>query len=360
MLIGVIPLLGLGYVAYNQVGTGFIPTIDEGGFVLDYMAPAGTSLTETDRLLRRVEAILQNTPEVQTYSRRTGVALGGGLTETNAGDFFVRLKPRPPRTRDTEAVMESVRREIGARVPILQVELFQLIEDEIGDLTGAPQPIEIKLFGNDDNQLRAIAPNVAQAITRVPGVVDVKDGIVLAGDSLVIDVDRTKAALEGMDTDSVTAQVNALLSGLVTTQVQHRIKFVDVRVWVPKGLRANIDQIGLLRLKAPDGHLVPLGRIATITTVTGEPEITRENLKPMVAVTARISGRSLGQTVQDVRQILSRPGLLPANVYYELGGLYQQQQIAFRGLIVVFAAAVALVFALLLLLYQRSLPHWLS
>src|SRR5680860_709057 len=196
---------GSGLCRLYQVGTGFIPTIDEGGFVLDYMAPAGTSLTETDRLLRRVEAILQNTPEVQTYSRHTGVALGGGLTETNAGDFFVRLKPRPPRTRDTEAVMESVRREIGARVPILKVELFQLIEDEIGDLTGAPQPIEIKLFGNDDNQLRAIAPNVAQAITRVPGVVDVKDGIVLAEDSLVIDVDRTKAALEGMDTDSITA-----------------------------------------------------------------------------------------------------------------------------------------------------------
>ncbi len=353
VLIGVIPLLGLGYVAYNQVGSGFMPTIDEGGFVLDYVAPAGTSLTETDRLLRQVEAILQGTPEVQTYSRRTGAQLGGGLTEANTGDFFVRLKPRPPRTRDTEAVMESVRQRIEAGVPSLAIEIFQLIEDEIGDLTGAPQPIEIKLFGNDDNQLRAIAPNIARAIAGVPGVVDIKDGIVLAGDSLVIDVDRTKAALEGMAPDSVTAQVNALLSGMVTTQVQRRIKFVGVRVWVPKALRATVDQIGALRLRAPDGHLLPLSRIAAITTVTGQPEITRENLKPMVAVTARISGRSLGQTIQDVQQTLSRPGLVPGDVYYELGGLYQQQQVAFRGLIAVFAAAVALVFALLLLLYQR-------
>jgi CzcA family heavy metal efflux pump len=353
VLIGVIPLLSLAFVAYKQLGAGFIPTIDEGGFVLDYVAPAGTSLTETDRLLWHVETILQSTPEVQTYSRRTGVALGGGITEANAGDFFVRLKPRPPRTRDTEAVMRSVRQRVATQVPGLEIEVFQLIEDEIGDLTGVPQPIEIKLFGNDDNELRALAPKVAHAISRLPGVVDVKDGVVLAGDSLVIDVDRTKAALEGMDPDSVTAQVNVLLSGLVTTEVQSRIKFVGVRVWVSKALRANTDQIGALRLRAPDGHLLPLSRIADITTVTGQPEITRENLKPMVAVTARISNRALGPTIQDVRQALSRPGLVPHSVYYALGGLYQQQQIAFRGLIAVFAAAIALVFALLLLLYQR-------
>jgi CzcA family heavy metal efflux pump len=345
------PLVIAGWVAYRHVGSGFMPPMDEGGFILDYEAPAGTSLTETDRLLRKVEAILQRTPEVQTYSRRTGLQLGGGLTEANQGDFFVRLKP-PPR-RGIERVMDDVRKEILQSVPGLQIEMAQLMEDLIGDLTAVPQPIEIKLFSDKEQQLLDLAPKVAQAIEKVQGVVDVKDGIVLAGDALDVRVDREKAALQGVEPAAVTTMLNAYLTGLVTTQIQKGPKMVSVRVWIPQDKRDTIGLIRRLRLRAPDGHLFPLAGIASIQRVTGQPQITRDNLKRMVAVTGRISGRDMGSTIAEVTTVLKGPGLLPKDVYYTLGGLYRQQRIAFRGLIRVFAAAVALVFLLLVFLYER-------
>jgi len=350
LLAGLLPLLALGALGYTRVGSGFMPHMDEGGFILDYRAPPGTSLTETDRLLRQVEAILQANPAVGTYSRRTGTQLGGGLTEANEGDFFVRLKPFPRPPIDT--VMDQVRAQVEQKVPGLDIEMALLMEDLIGDLTAVPQPIEIKLFGDRPDELLATAPKVAQAIAGIPGVVDVNDGVVIAGDAVTIAVSRDKAALEGIDPDGVTRQLQAWFAGLVTTEVQRGVKLVGVHVWVPASMRHTTDQIAGIRLRAADGHLVPLKRIATVALHTGQPQITRDDLKRMVAVTGRISGRDLGSTIQAVRQVLARPGLLPADMYYTLGGLYRQQQIAFHGLMAVFIAAVALVFLLLLFLYE--------
>ena len=352
VLLGVVPVLLVAGLAYRSVGSGFMPSMDEGGFILDYRAAAGTSLSETDRLLRQVEAILQATPEVDTYSRRTGLQLGGGLTEANEGDFFVRLKPQP--RRDIDAVIDSVRRQVQKNVPGLEVEMAQLMEDLIGDLTAVPQPIEVKLYSDDGVLLLATAPRIAQAIGRIPGVVDVKDGIVLAGDALTITVDRAQAALEGMDPDAVTQAVDALLDGApATTKIESGPKLVGIRAWIPAGSRRTAADVGNLRLRAPDGHFFPLKRVATVTTVTGQPQISRDDLKRMLPVTGRITGRDLGSTVNDVRRVLTQPGLMPAGVYYALGGTYAEQQKAFSGLMAVFAAAVALEFLLLLFLYER-------
>jgi len=347
----IIPLLLLGYIGYRQVGSGFMPAMDEGGFILDYRTPPGTALSETDRLLLQVEAIIKATPDVQTYSRRTGAQLGGGLTEANTGDFFIRLKAMP--RRPIEEVMDEIRGKVDQQVPGLKIEFAQLMEDLIGDLTAVPQPIEIKLFGDSQAQLAAVSSQVAAAIRKIHGVVDVRDGVVLAGDALNIHVDRTKAALEGVDPEAVTQMAREYLSGVVTTEVQEGIKMVGVRVWIPPEKRATEKDIGALLLRAPDGHLFPLRRVATVTTVSGQPEITGENMKPMVAVTGRISGRDMGSVVKDVRRILGRSGLIPQGVYFELGGMYRQQQIAFRGLIAVFIAAMALVLLLLLFIYER-------
>ncbi len=351
ILAGIVPLLVTGYIAYQQVGSGFMPHMDEGGFVLDYVAPPGTSLQETDRLLRQVEVILQQTDAVETYSRRTGAALGGGLTEANEGDYFVRLKPLPRLPIDQ--VMDNIRSRIENEVPGLQVEMALLMEDLIGDLTAVPQPIEIKLYGDKLDELMSVAPKVADAIGRIKGVVDVRDGIVLAGDAINIIVDRDKAALEGIDPDLVTQQLDAWFTGLVTTRVQENIKLVGVRVWVPPSARDRTSAIDKIWLRAPDGHRFPLKRIAHVSVEIGQAQITRDNLKRMVAVTGRISGRDLGSTIRAVKQTLGQPGLLPADMYYRLGGLYKQQQIAFHGLIAVFVAALALVFLLLLFLYEE-------
>ncbi|MGH8600613.1 MAG: efflux RND transporter permease subunit, partial [Burkholderiales bacterium] len=351
VLLLVVPLLALGAVAYHRVGSGFMPAMDEGGFVLDYHSAPGTSLAETNRLLMQVEAIIKSTPAVATYSRRTGTQMGGWLTEANQGDFFIRLKsgPRPP----IEKVMNSIRTRVERDVPGLKIEEAQLMEDVIGDLTAVPQPIEIKLFSDNPKQLEQLARKVAHAISGISGVVDVRNGILPAGDALNIKVDRVKAALEGVDPANVAQRVQDDLAGTVATDIRQGPKMIGVRVWLPRGMEATEQQLANLLLRAPDGHVFPLKRVARIVPVSGQPEITRENLKRMVAVTARISGRDLGSTIRDVRAVMSRPGMLPGGVYYKLGGLYKQQQIAFKGLTEVFVAAVALVFLLLLFLYER-------
>lgn len=351
VLIAIIPLLAFGWIGYKHVGSGFMPTLDEGGFILDYVAPAGTSLTETDRLLRQVEDILRANPYVETYSRRTGIQLGGGLTEANQGDYFIKLKSgnRPP----IEEIMDSIRQRVINEVPGLDIEMAQLMEDLIGDLTAVPQPIEIKLFSDDEKALNETAPKIADLIQSVPGVVDVVDGIVPAGDGLMIRVDRAKAALEGMDPSAISEAVSHMLSGQVVAQVEQAPKMIDVRVWIPADKRTTSAAVGALRLRAPDGHIFPLSRVASITTETGQPQIMRDDLKQVVAVTGRISGRDLGSVIRDVIAALNQPAVLPKNVYYEMGGTYAQQREAFAGLIAVLASAVALVFLVLLFLYER-------
>jgi multidrug efflux pump subunit AcrB len=349
-LLLVVPLLLAGGFAYTRVGTGFMPHMDEGGFILDYLSRPGTSLEETDRLLKQVETIIRANPYVDTYSRRTGLQLGGGLTEANQGDFFVRLKSgaRP----GTEQVMEQVRAQVEQHVPGLDIELSQLMEDLIGDLVAVPEPIEIQLYSDDVSQLDSTPRRVAQAIGKIAGVDGVRDGVNPAGDALTVQVDPVRAALEGLDPVSITDQVAAAIDGTVAAQLPEGSKLIGVRVRLPPGMHQRLEQVAALPIRAVDGHLVPLSRVATLQQVQGQPQITRDNLKRMVAVTARIQGRSLGATIADVKRVLAQPGLLPKGMYYQLGGLYQQQQQAFRGLTLVMLAAIALVFTLLLFLYE--------
>jgi multidrug efflux pump subunit AcrB len=350
VLAGVAPLLLAGLFAYRAVGSGFMPAMDEGGFVLDYRTAPGTALTETDRLLRQVEGIVRATPDVASYSRRTGAGLGGSINEANEGDFFIRLKPSG--RRPVDQVMDDIRGRIERQVPGIDVEMAQLMEDLIGDLTAVPQPVEIKIFGDRPEVLAASARAVAERLGKIDGVVDVKNGINPAGDAMDIRVDPARAALEGMDADAITRYVGSVMSGTVATRVPGGVKMVDLRVWVPPVQRATETDLRNLRVVAPDGHVFPLQRVAGIHALTGQAQITRENLKRMVAVTARISGRDLGSVIADVRAMMARPGTLPSDSYYQLGGLYEQQQIAFHGLMAVFAAASALVFLLLLFMYE--------
>ncbi|MGH8779997.1 efflux RND transporter permease subunit [Paraburkholderia sp.] len=351
VLLGVVPLVVVAALAFTRVGSGFMPTMDEGGFVLDYHTEPGTSITETDRLMKQVETIISANPNVSTYSRRTGAGLGGDLNEPNRGDFFVRLKSgnREP----IETVMEEIRARIESQVPGVSVELAQLMEDLIGDLTAVPQPVQIKIYSDDANTLDTVARKVAARIGTIAGVVDVNDGINPAGDALELHIRPDAAAAEGMDPQSIAQAVSDMVEGNVATQFQNGPKTVGVRVSIDGALKLTDTQLGRLQIRAPDGHLFALTRVADIVAVTGQPEISRDNLKRMVAVTARIDGRDLGSTIADVQRALGDKGLLPTGVYYELGGLYQQQQIAFKGLLGVFGAAVALVFGLLLFLYER-------
>ncbi|MBV8681317.1 MAG: efflux RND transporter permease subunit, partial [Caulobacteraceae bacterium] len=345
-------LVAVGVLAGVKAGSGFIPKIDEGGFILDYVAPPGMSLTETDRLMRQVEAIIQATPDVATYSRRTGTQLGGGLTEPNTGDFFILLKSHG--RRPIEEVMNEIAGKVQSTIPGLQIETAQLMEDLIGDLTAVPEPIEVKLFSADAAQLKATGPKVQDAIQKIKGITETKSGVVIAGDGLNIDVDPVRAELEGIDAGEASKQISDQLSGNVATQVQSGVNLVNLRVWTPTAERIRVDQIGALMLKSPgDGHLFPISRIATIKLLTGQAEIDRENMRRMDAVTARVVGRDVGSTAAEVSRMVGRPGFLPAGMSFEMGGLYAEQRAAFKGMALVFAGAVAAVFVLLLVLYEN-------
>ncbi len=349
-LLIVCPLAALGWYEYQHVESGLFPRIDEGGFVIDYHGPPGASISEMDVLLGRVEKILQHTPEVLTYSRRTGFSLGGDISESNSGDFFVRLKPLP--REPLQRVMERVRLLVVQQVPGLDIDPAQLIEDLLGDLTGKPEPVVVDLFSDDESQLAELSDKVTTALEKVAGLSSIESGVIPAGDAIDVHIDRVKAALEGVDPDALSKSLNDVLSGTVTTQLQEGEKLVDVRLWTPQSIRRTTEDLARLTLRAPDGHLYPVGRLATFSILAGQPEITRQDLKRVVYVTAR-SSRDLGSTIRDVKTALDQPGLMPTGVRYTLGGQYEQQQAAFHGVVKVIAAAASLVFLLLLFLYER-------
>ncbi|MEY2342752.1 efflux RND transporter permease subunit [Acidithiobacillus sp. IBUN Pt1247-S3] len=338
--------------SYTQVGSGFLPPMDEGGFVLDYRAPPGTSLAETDRLLGQVQQILAQTPEVAAYSRRTGLQLGGGITEANTGDFFIRLKQH--RQHSIWQVMDSVRQQIQDQVPGLRVETGQLMEDLIGDLTAVPQPVEIKIFGSRPEVLEQVARRVTQSIQGVPGVTEAFAGITIAGDAIDIHVDPLRAqAIAGMTPAQVAQQLRTLLEGQVVTHIAHGEEMIGVRLRAPQDLAQHIEQLRRLPLIAPDGHTFFLNQVANISIQPGQAELNAENLQPMVAVTARIeNGYAMGTVLAQIQQRLAKQNL-PQGVYLQYGGLYQEQQQAMHALALVLLAAILLVAALLLFLYEN-------
>ncbi|MEG3178689.1 efflux RND transporter permease subunit [Sphingomonas sp. RB3P16] len=346
-----LPLLILGYVSYSNVPSGFMPKVDEGGFVMDYFTAAGTSLDESSRQISEIDALLHANPEVLTFSRRLGTGLGGDLGQSYHGDYFVRLKG--DHSKPTEEIASDVAAQITAKVPGVEIEVAQLIEDLIGDLTAVPQPIEVKLYATDPSVLQGEAKKVAALIGKIQGVLEVKDGVQLAGDALDVHVDPVRAGLEGVVPADVEAQLDTALTGTVATTLAQASKAVDVRVRLSNARTISETGLAQIPIRASDGHVFPLSRVATIETVTGQPQIARDNLEPVVAVTGRIQGRGIGAAVADVKTALDRPGVLGPGVRYDLGGLYQQQQIAFAGLVKVFGAALVAELALLLILYRR-------
>ena len=345
-----------GGLSASRIASGFMPQMDEGGFVLDYVAPPGLSLTETDRLVTQMEDIIRSLPEVASYSRRTGLQLGGGLTEANEGDMFIRLKPFP--RRNIEEVMADIRKRVEQTVPGLQIETIQLMGDVIGDLTAVPQPVEVKLYGNDPASLATAADQTLVALEAIHGVVEVQKSDRTAGDAINITLDPAHLALEGLDPASLSSQLEALVGGRPVGAIQAGERSLAIRLWSPETMRDRVSAIEGLMLRSSDGHILPLERVAKVEVLSGQPQSSRENLQPMTAVTGRLEGRDMGSAMTDVRRAMQ--GLsLPAGVRYEFGGLYAEQQKSFTDLMTVFAAAFLLSGLLLVFLF-RSLSQALA
>lgn len=358
VVLSLLVLCGVGYVGYRHVGTGFLPRMDEGGFVLDYSTAPSTSLRETNRELTQVETILKNSPYVDTYSRRTGAGLGGDLTETYQGDFYVHLV-NPAKRPDIWTVMDGISRKVTQRVPGINFDTHQLMSDMIGDMVGRRQPVVIEFSAPDPDILGSVASRIAGALRKVPGVeaASVDSGIVPAGDAINIHVDPAAAALKGMTPAEVENQLYDYLHGRVATRYLGAGQDVGVRLWL-KPPEGPIDRrrLGALPIRDPDGRIFPLDAVATTRFESGQPELTRNNLKQIVAVTAQTTGaKDLGSTIAAVKRMLAEPNMVPPGVTYTFGGAYKQQQMAVRGMIKVFAAAMIAEIILLMFLYRALL-----
>ena len=347
-------LVVASYICYRYSGSDLLPAMDEGGFILDYIMPAGSSLAETNRVITHVEQILHATPEVENTSRRTGLQLGlAAVTEANTGDISVKLKT--DRKRSIDEVIADVREKVTQQEPALDVEFIQVLQDMIGDLTSAPEPIQVKLFSPDAAALQEWAPKVADAIHKIPGVVDILNGIdnTISGPATTFQVDPSVAARAGFTPEEVATDASAILSGEpAATPVVSNDRAYTVRIRFPAANRASLEAIRDTLLTSSSGRTATLGGLATITELPGQTEIRRENLQRDVAVTARLEGTDLGRGMDAVMKAVN--GLrLPANIRVTYGGTYQEQQKSFRDLVLVLVLAILLVFIVLLFEFRN-------
>ena len=353
VLIVIAVLAVLTFFIYKGLGSEFLPEFEEHGFILDYVAPPGASLDETDRMLRHVEQMLKETPEVEGYSRRTGAQLGlAGVTEPNTGDFAVKLKE----SAATEEVTSALRHKIESTEPALRVEFLGILSDLIGDLVSAPQPIEIRVFSEDSAALRRTAETIALSIGKVDGVVDVFDGIVVSGPAVIFQIDPQRAALYGVTVADVNEAMTTALGGDVVSNVIEHGRTVGVRVLMG-GPRPQLDELRALPIRAPSTNsYVRIDQLATINYESGQTELLREGLRQSISVTARLEGRDLGSAIADIQSRLAKELHLPAGTTIEYGGLFQEQQSSFRELLIALGLAIALVF-LVLVVEFHSFAH---
>ncbi len=342
-------LIGASYFCYQALDSGLLPEMDEGGFILDYISPAGASLEDTNKMILQVEKILKETPEVESTSRRTGLQLGlATVTEANRGDISVKLKRK--RDRSVEEVMAEVREKVNDRLPTLDVEFIQLLQDMIGDLTSAPEPIVIKLFSPDAAILQTWAPKVGDAIKKVAGVVDVLNGVenTISGPAALFQVKQEVAARAGFTPEEIELDASAMLQGEpAPNPVVIGDRPYTVRVRFPPNVRASFDSIQQTLLVSATGQTATLGSLATYVNEPGQTEVIRENLQRVARVTGRLEGVNIGKGIVGVKKALKDLGL-PPSIRVEYGGGYQEQQQAFGDLIVVLVLAIVLVFTVLL------------
>jgi CzcA family heavy metal efflux pump len=356
-LFAVVVALGLAAATvglFMSIGTGFLPPADEGGFVIDYLTPAGSALDETDRQVRAIEKVLTETPEVAAYSRRTGSELGLFATAQNSGDILVRLKPRNARARSSEEIISALRPKLQEAAPLAEIEFVQLLQDILGDLEGSPTPIEVKIFGDDPATLEEAAEPVEEMLGKISGVVDIV-GMQRGNPEMTWVVDPVAAGRFGLTTEQVSAQLSAAWLGDVSTDLRLLDRRVPIRVRLPDAIRFDPAKLSQTLLRTSEAKLVPLSSVAHPERSNGQAELLRENLRGMALVSARLEGTDLGSAVADVQARLGEMKL-PVGYTYEIGGQYESQRQAFRELLMVFGIAVVLVFTILVIQFRGFVP----
>lgn len=346
-------LAAAGVLLFLRLGSGFLPAADEGGFVIDYNAPPGSALPEIDRVVRKMEGVLKETPEIGAFTRRTGTELGLFATQQTKGDIIVRLKPAADR-KPAEDVISDLRDKLAAAAPGFEIEFVQLLQDMLGDLEGAPTPIEVKVFGDDPDTLAGISEQIEGVLEKVDGVVDLV-GVQRGNPETTWNIDPSAIGRLGLNVTQVSEQLSDAWLGDVRTELRLPDRTIPVRVRYPDAYRLDPQRMAETPVRAQDGRNIPLGSLAHSETTEGELVLDRENLRQMAMVSAHLEGRDLGSAVAEVRAKLA--GLkLPVGYTTEIGGQYASQRQAFRELLTVFAIAAALVFIILVVQFRRFLP----
>jgi CzcA family heavy metal efflux pump len=342
-------LLIVSFVCYQSLGTDLLPEMDEGGFIVDYLMPAGSSLEETNRVVSHVEQILRSAPEVESMSRRTGLQLGlAAVTEANRGDIAVKLKP--DHKRDTEELTSDLRAQIQEAEPALNVEFVEVLADMIGDLSNAPEPIRINLYSQDADQLANWAPRIAESIAKVHGVVDIRNGIedTISGPAVSYQINPSAALRAGFTPEDLSIVGTSMVEGvLATNQMIVGGKAYNIRVRFPEANQMDATKMNDMLLVSPTGKTATLGSLATSSEIPGQTEIRRENLQRVVTVTARLEGMDLGGGVANVQKVVNDLHV-PPSIRLEYGGTYQEQQQSFKELGTVLALAILFIFGVLL------------
>jgi len=336
-----------------RLETGFLPEMDEGSIVLDYKSPPGTSLDETDRMLREVEKLIVKVPEVQAYSRRTGTEMGFFITEPNSGDYLIQLKKN--RKRTTDEVTADIRKQIESTQPALQIDFGQVIGDMLGDLMASVQPIEIKVYGNNNNKLHELSEKIGDITEKVDGAADVFNGIVISGPSISIFPNNAALAQYGLTPQALQTQIQLSMQGIGVGNILENEQFSNIRIVYPNNIQQSVEGIKHLQIFSPSGRLIPIANLATIVVNNGDAEIQRENLQSMGVVTGRLENRDLGSTMKEIQQKVASGVVLPQGYHVEYGGAYAEQQKSFHELLIILITASLLVFSVILFLFRNFL-----
>ena len=334
-----------------KLKTGFLPSMDEGSIVMDYSSPAGTSLEETDRILRQVEKNIVANPEVEAYSRRTGTQMGFFITEPNTGDYLIQLKKN--HTKTTDEVSNELREKIASTQPSLRVEFGQVIGDMLGDLTSSVEPVEIKIFGNDPVVLKNLSVKINEVIKQVKGTADVFDGIVIAGPSISIEPDFVKLAQFGITASNLQYQIQNSLEGNIVGNVFEAEQVNKIRLIYPGSKRTSVSDLGQLQIFLPNGKLKPITELANIKVHAGDAEIHRQNLQSIGVITARLDNRDLGSAMKDIKNVIKSKVNMPQGYHVEYGGAYADQQQSFKELLMILVLASTFVFCVILFVFKK-------
>ncbi|MEI7502615.1 MAG: efflux RND transporter permease subunit [Paludibacter sp.] len=349
-IIFIVLLMGSAAFISQRLETGFLPEMDEGSIVMDYTSPSGTSLQETNRILTEVEKTFPSIPEIESYSRRTGTQMGFFITEPNYGDYLIQLKKN--RKRTTNDVIDEIRKKVEGSQPALKVDFGQVIGDMLGDLMSSTQPIEVKIYGDNQQKLQELARQIGKITEQVKGTADVFNGITIAGPSVNIEPDYEKLAQFNITTTDFQNQLQAQLEGNVIGSIYEKEQLTNIRMLYPNAANTSLEKLKQATVFLPNGKLQPISQLAEISVDPGSSEIERENLQSMIAVTARLDNRDLGSVMKDIRHEIDSKVDFPQGYHVSYGGAYEEQTKSFSELMLILLTAVLLVFAVILFLFK--------